>query len=208
METKKDLPIDIDARRVYSFLVLGSTRSGKSTMIDHILKNFCSNKISILMTESPNADAYKSETYRKGTIMCPGWHDSIIKDAYKLNKATNNHYMFNFILDDIVSAKHSKTLKSLLTVMRNSQIGCIISGQGATMLPPIARSNVNIILLGRVNNDFEAESIVKNFLTSFFPSGMTMVNKIKQYRELTKDHKFICLNNLNDEVFITKLDLK
>lgn len=207
MDVKQDLPLDLDPRRVYSFLVLGSTRSGKSTMIDYILKTFCENKLSILMTESPNADAYKTDAYKKGTIMCPGWHDSIIKDAYKLNKATNNHYMFNFILDDIVSAKNSKTLKSLLTVYRNSQIGCIISGQGATMLPPIARSNVNIILLGRVNNDFEAEVIVKNFLKSYFPTEMRLTEKIKQYRELTKDHRFICLNNLTDETFITKIKI-
>ena len=207
MEVKHDLPLDLDPRRVYSFLVLGSTRSGKSTMIDHILKKYCESKISILMTESPNADAYKSDTFRKNVLMCPGWHESIIKDAYKLNNATNNHYMFNFILDDIVSAKHSKTLKALLTVYRNSQIGCIISGQGATMLPPIARSNVNIILLGRVNNDFEAEMIVKNFLKSYFPTDMKLTEKIKQFRELTKDHRFICLNNLNDETFITKLKI-
>jgi hypothetical protein len=34
-----------------------------------------------------------------------------------------------------------------------------------------------------------------------------MVDRIKQYREITKDHHFIVLNNLTDEVFITKLKI-
>ena len=157
------------------------------------------------MTESPHADAYATEGYKKHCIMCPQYEDSLIKTAYKINKGTNNHYQFNFILDDVVSARQSKQLKNLLTVFRNSQIGCVISGQGVTMLPPIARSNVNIVMLGRVNNDYEAENIVKSFLMSFFPSDMKMVDRIKQYREITKDHHFIVLNNLTDEVFITKL---
>lgn len=206
-KVEKDLDLELDPRKAYSFLCIGSTRSGKSTLIERLVNDYTQNKINILMTESPHADAYEGEGYRKHCILCPKYEGSLIKMASKLNKGTNNHYPINFILDDVVSAKNSTQLKALLTVMRNQGIGCIISAQGIKMLPPIARSNVNVVFLGRCNNDFEAEAIIKSFLMSYFPTDMKMTDKIKEYREITKNHTFICLNNLTDEKSLIKLKI-
>jgi hypothetical protein len=205
---RKDLFLDINVDKAYSFLFLGSTRSGKSTLMEHLISRYIKG-VNILMTESPAGDLYSSNnSFKKSCIMAPMFMPNIIKLAYKINKNTSNHYQFNFIVDDMVSGKNNSQLKKALTIYRNSRIGIMISSQSLTLaLDKTSRSNVNFIFLMRCNNDDLIRDIIKAYLSSWFPSDLKMDDKIKLYKEYTKNYHFICINNLTDEVFISKVKI-
>jgi GTPase SAR1 family protein len=202
---KRELKLDLDPFKAYSFCLIGATRSGKSTLLNHLIQKYMRQKINILMTESPNGDIYKEAGFRQDCILCPAYIPELVKDCYLINKGTNNRYDFNFIMDDLVGFRSDKQMKKLLTIYRNSNMGVCITGQTISILDTTARFNVNYVFLGRTNADKEIENICKQFLASFFPSTMRMVDRIKTYKMMTSDYHFICLDNINGDVFLTKI---
>ena len=73
------------------------------------------------------------------------------------------------------------------------------------MFNKTARGNINYVFLGRLNSDAEVEKVVKEYLLSYFPRDINLTDKIAMYRELTNDHWFIVIDQVNGEVFRTKL---
>jgi hypothetical protein len=202
---KRDLFLDLDPSKAYSITLIGMTRSGKSSMLNHIMERYCNRKINILMTESPNADCYKEGFFKgKDLIKCPGYCPGLIKECYRINKGTDNAYPFMFIMDDLVGHRSCKQMKKLHTIYRNSGLACCITGQTMSILDTTSRSNTNYVFLGRLGNDAEIKNVIEAFLTSFFPSDMKIADKIKEYKELTKNFHFICLDNIKGESYITK----
>jgi hypothetical protein len=203
---KRKFILDIDPTKSYSWLFIGSTRSGKTTLMKHVIDRYFQRKINMLMTESPGAEIYSHPEF-KSCIICPDFSPKMIRRAWKINKNTDCHYEFNFILDDCINGKFNKELKRALTIYRNSGISVAISSQSLTLaLPKDSRSNVNFVFLGRANNDELARDIIKAYLSSFFPTEMKMDDRIKKYKELTKNNHFIFCNNLTDEMYIIKID--
>lgn len=82
-----------------SLCLIGSTRSGKSTMLSYVLSKYFKKHIGVLMTNSPQADIYKEME----CIQSPEYQPRVIKDMYLINKNTNNHYPFLAVLDDVVT---------------------------------------------------------------------------------------------------------
>lgn len=204
---KDKIDFELQNDRAYSWCVLGATRSGKSTLVSYLNEKYNSKKINVLMTESPNADLYKSGSLKHDCLMAPQWMPSLIRECYKINKGTDNHYNFNFLIDDIIGASRSPTMLKLMTVYRNSNIGCMITGQTTGILAPQAKSNLNFVALGKMNSDMEIENVIRFFLQSWFPTQMRKADKIKIYKLCTEDHKFIMINNLTGEIFITKIKI-
>jgi ABC-type phosphate/phosphonate transport system ATPase subunit len=120
---RSDLNLILDPFKAYSFVLIGSTRSGKSTILNFIMEKYMKGKINILMTESPNGDVYQKGSFKKDCIMSPTYMPEIIKECYLINKGTNNRYPFNFIMDDLVGFRSDKQMKKLLTIYRNSNMG-------------------------------------------------------------------------------------
>lgn len=202
---KRDLRLELDPFKAYSFCLIGATRSGKSTLTTFLIEKYMKAKINVLMTESPNAEILREPGFKNECILCPGFVPELIKDCYLINRGTNNRYPFNFIMDDLVGFRSDKQMKKLLTIYRNSNMGVCITGQTIAILDTTARFNVNFVFLGRCNADKQIEDICKQFLASFFPSDMKMVDRIKTYKLLTSDYHFICLDNINGDIFLTKV---
>lgn len=186
-----------------SFLLCGSTRSGKTTMLNYLFDRFFKKYISVLMSNSLNSDAYKMLV--KNCVSSDLYHPEILKDMYRINHETSNHYKFLVILDDLTHVKNDKEYMRLLTIYRNSRMSGIISAQGISMFNKTARGNINFVLLGRLNSDAEIEKIVKEYLVSYFPKNINMAEKITLYRELTNDHHFFVIDQVNGDFFRTKL---
>jgi hypothetical protein len=181
------------------------TRGGKSTLMNCIMDRYFKSQICILMTESPNADIYKEGFFKsKDVVKCPDFMPQIIKECYTINKNTNNKYPFCFVMDDLVGHRSDKQLKKLHTIYRNSSMSCLISGQTMSILDTTSRANTNFILLGKLGNDAIIEDVIKAFLTSYYPSSWKMVDKIKQYKEDTKNYCFYMIDNIKGETFLTK----
>jgi hypothetical protein len=188
-----------------SMMMLGSTRSGKTTLLNYIFKTYFKGNdyINTLMSNSLNSDAY--DYIKKYCVCSDFFHPEVLLDMYKINHATKNHYKFNVICDDLPSERNQKELMRLLTIYRNSRMTACICIQAPTLLPPVARNNINYVFCGRLNSDFEIERTIKNFIGSYFPRGLKMEDKIRMYREMTNNHEFFLINNIDGTFHRIKL---
>jgi hypothetical protein len=109
------------------------------------------------------------------------------------------------VLDDVVSAKFDKELLKLLAIYRNSNLSCIISIQSPVLLNSATRGNLNYVMLGRMNSEEQIEKTIKMYLSSYMKG--TMTDKIREYKRLTENHHWFCINNLTGEIYRTKLSL-
>ena len=186
-----------------SIVMYGATRSGKTTLLNYLYEKHFKDYVSILMSNSLQSPAYKR--LKKSCVTSDLFHQELLKDAYRINHDTNNHYKFLMVLDDITDHKFSSEIVKLFTIYRNSRISCICGVQATTMMNKTARANINFVLLGRLNNDLEIEMVIKSYLTSFLPTKMKMAEKITLYRQLTNDHHWLVIDQVGNEIFRTKL---
>ena len=199
----KKFEFEVPTNGGVSFALIGSTRCGKSTMMVYLVDKYFEKHIKFLCTLSPQADIYK----KMKTIVVPGFKKELIDEPMKLNRETSNKYNFLHIFDDMaMEGKTTPEMTKLLTIGRNSGMSAIISGQKLTMLSATGRSNVNIVCCFKQNTDSAIEDTIKNYLRSYFPSGMPILEMVRLYKEMTEDHHFICVNTLEDKVFISKID--
>lgn len=186
-----------------SFLLLGQTRSGKSTLMVYLWETFFKGHVCILHTASHQSEIYKP--LAKGCACCPFFAPELISETSKINGATKNYYKFLHIVDDVVDKKNNKELVKLLTIGRNHRLSTIITGQELSIFNSIGRSNINFVCLFKLGSDFAIEKVIKQYLRSSFPSDMGLNDMIKAYKQITKNHGFFVIDNLNDKVFVSRL---
>lgn len=186
-----------------SFLLLGQTRSGKSTLMIYLWEHFFKGHIAVLHTGSHQSEIYKP--LAKGCCVAPFFGKELLSETSKINSETDNHYKFLHIIDDIVDKKNSKELIKLLTIGRNHRLSTIITGQELSIFNSIGRSNINFVCLFKLGSDFAIEKVIKQYLRSSFPSDMSMNDMIKCYKKITQNHGFFVIDNLNDKVFVSRL---
>lgn len=186
-----------------SFILCGSTRSGKTTILNYLYKAHFKNHVSVLMSNSLNSDAY--DMLKKTCVTSDFYHPEVLKEMYKINHATKNHYEFFAIIDDVPDKREDPEMKRLMTIYRNSRISSIVCAQTATMINKMARSNINWVFLGRMNNSGEIERNIKDYLQGHLPTRMKMTEKIVWYQRATSNYQWIVLDNINGHMFLTKL---
>ena len=192
-----------DAKFGCSMIFVGSTRSGKTTLLNYLFKKHFENHISVLMSNSLNSDAY---SYLKKQCVTSDWyHPEILKDLYHINHETKNKYEFMVVIDDVPDRREDTEIKRMLTIYRNSRISCMFCAQGLTMLNKLARGNINFVFLGRMNSSEEVERNIKAYLQGHLPSNMKMADKIRWYRQATEGHQWLILDQINNNFFISKL---
>jgi hypothetical protein len=188
-----------------SFLLCASTRAGKTSMLNHLYDKYFKKHCVAVMSNSLNSDAY--DYIKKSYVALSDlYHPEVLKDMYKINHATKNHYKFFCIIDDITDHKSSKEIVKLFSVYRNVRISTCVCAQATSLMNKTARANINFVFLGRLNNDGEIESVIKSYLTSFFPTRLYMAEKISLYRQLTEDYHWICIDMVGNDIFRTKLN--
>jgi len=186
-----------------SFVLCGSTRSGKTTILNYLYKTYFKDHISVLMSNSLNSDAY--DMLKKSCAISDFYHPEILKEMYKINHATKNHYEFFAIIDDVPDKREDPEMKRLMCIYRNSRISSIVCAQTATMINKMARSNINYVFLGRMNSSSEIDRNIKDYLQGHLPSTLKMTEKIKLYKEWTSNYQWIVLDQINGTMFLTKL---
>lgn len=192
-----------DSKFGCSMIFLGSTRSGKTTLLNYLFKKHFDKYISVLMSNSLNSDAY--DMLKKNCVTSDMYHPEILKEMYHINHETKNHYQFMCIIDDVPDKRDDPEIKRLMTIYRNSRISCMMCAQGATMINKLSRGNINWVFLGRMNSSEEVERNIKAYLQGHLPSAMRMTEKIKWYRMATENHQWIVLDQINNNMFMTKL---
>jgi GTPase SAR1 family protein len=182
------------AMRACSFGVIGSSKSGKTTLIKYLLKHQFADDLKIFMTQSPQAEIYNS--IKSECAFAPAYIPDIIKTCSQINKGTKNHYQFLVIVDDVVGVKNDQTMTKLLCLYRNHGISAIVGGQDLTLLSATGRANLNHIILMAQRTSNRVEDNVKHFLRGYFPRNLTMDERIELYKRLTEDHCFLHIDAL------------
>jgi len=188
-----------------SILFLGSTRSGKTTLQNYIHKEFFSDVMTCVHTWSPQSSIY-SELKTK-TVFMPDYRPDIIDETYQINKACNNRYRFLHIVDDVVGKKNDPMLMKLLTILRNSRISAMITGQELSIFNSICRSNINFVFLGYLNSDMAIKKVVEAYLRTYFPKEYSLMDCMREYKEMTKDKWWLLIDNIHGTICRTRLEL-
>jgi len=188
-----------------SFAVIGSSKSGKTTFINYLLKNYFQNDIKVLFSQSLHNPIYKEFDGLKNLCKCPGYAPDVIREMYKINKGAGNKYEFLAIIDDVAGVKNDPEIVRLLALYRNTRISGLVCGQDPMMISPTGRANTNYHILFYANTDQKCEDTVKMYLRSYFPRNLTMTEKIQLFKELTKNHCFLVVDNLNNTIQRCKL---
>jgi hypothetical protein len=184
--------------------MVGSTRSGKTTLLKHSLLKFFDSHLGVLMSPSLHAPVY--EEMGKKMVKSPLYVPEVIDEMYRLNKETKNHYPFLVVLDDIVTAKFDRTLMKSFTIYRNSGITTVMSVQNPIILNSVTRGNINVVLLGYLNSDEACEKCIRMFCYASI-AGRNIEAKIHEYKRLTADHFWLCINHLTGEMTRFRLRL-
>jgi hypothetical protein len=185
-----------------SIAMIGSTKSGKSFALSYILQHYFKEHIGVLMTNSPQANIYKTINL----IQSPEYFPKILKDFEYINEHTGNEYKFLAVLDDVVTGvKFDKEILRMLCIGRNKGMSCCICVQDITILNSAGRNNVNFMLFFKLNTDDRVEKVIKHYLNSYLPKNIKMIDKVRWFRENTENHHFIVLDTLNGNIFRTKI---
>lgn len=190
-----------------SLLMVGSGRSGKTTMLKHLMDTYFQKHCGVIFSQSAKAEAYKNMKYPLmplSSVYIP----ELVNNAYKINRETKNAYPFLFVLDDVPLARNDKELMKTTTIYRNSGVSLIHAVQTPSLVSPTCRSNYTFFLLFHNNSSEQSENVCKQFLRGYFPSsGWSMNRRIAWLQEATKDHHFIFIDNWNSTIQRCKLDL-
>ena len=189
-----------------SILMIGSTRSGKSTALKWIMDTYFKKHCGCLFSQSAKANAYKDMNYPLMVKSC-AYVPELIHDMYLINKDTKNHYPFLVVIDDCPLIRADKELIKLATIYRNSGLSSIVCAQNLQMLNPTCRSNINFILLFQLNNTEAMERTIKTFLRGYLPQGWNYDQKIAWYKSQTADHHFLFIDNLHGTIFRSKIQI-
>jgi len=185
-----------------SFALIGSTRSGKTTLLKYILDKYFKKHVKVLMSNSIHAPIYKDIP---DAIKSPVYAARIIKEGYEINRKCENHYPLLYIMDDVVDKKFDKELLKLLTIYRNSGLSAVISVQSPILLNSAARGNINFVVLMKLNSDESIEKVVRMYLMSYLPGNIG--EKVRAYKQMTEGHHFFLINNLTGDVYRSKISI-
>lgn len=189
--------------RACSFGIIGSSKSGKTTLIKYLLRKQFADDLKIFQTQSPQAEIY--ESIKKECAFAPAYLPDIIKTCSQINKGTKNHYPFLVIIDDVTGVKNDPQMTKLLCLYRNHGISAIVGGQDLTLLSATGRANLNHVILMAQRTSNRVEDNVKNFLRGYFSRNLTMDERIELYKQLTADHCFLHIDALEGTIKRCKL---
>ena len=186
-----------------SIAMIGSTKSGKSYALAYILQHYFKEHISVLCTNSPQANIYRT---MPACVKSPEYFPKVLKDMEYINEHTDNEYKFLCVLDDVVTGvKFDKQILRMLCIGRNKGMSATICVQDITILNSAGRNNINFMLFFKLNTDDRVEKVIRHYLNSYMPKNLKMIEKIRWYREATADHHFIVLDTLNGGIYRTKI---
>jgi len=189
-----------------SILMVGSGRSGKTTALKYIIDNYMKKHVGVIFSNSSKAHAYREMKYPL-LPLSNAYIPELVNAAYRINKETQNHYPWLFVLDDVPLARNDKELMKTTTIYRNSGISLIHCAQSPNMISPTCRSNYTFFMLFHNNSSEQAENACKFFLRGRLPNNMTMNAKVAWLQKNTEDHHFILINNWTGEISRCKIDL-
>jgi len=203
-ETKK-FALELPTNGGVSIALIGASRSGKTTMLKHLYREHFTKYITTMFSMNSHADIYKDLDDK--VIVAENFHTELLREAHQINKICNNRHNFLFISDDYVSTtiKNDPEITRAMTIYRNAGISTIFSFQGRTLMSAVGRNNANYIIIFKQQTPLEWENVIKEFLSMWLPTGMTMREMVEFCNLACQEHQFFCINNIEGKCFLSKL---
>jgi ABC-type cobalamin/Fe3+-siderophores transport system ATPase subunit len=188
-----------------SCILIGASRSGKSTLLKYIYKKYFPKHITMMFSMNRHADIYKDLSDK--IMCCDNFHGELFREAHELNSLCGNKFPFCMISDDYVDTKikNDPEITRALTIYRNANISSIFSFQGRTLMSAVGRNNANFICVLKQQTPQEWENVIKEFLSMWLPPGMSMREMVRFCQEATVDHQFFFIDNIEGKCFLSKL---
>lgn len=206
IEAKKKMD-DVDNFNGTTYLLIGGSGSGKSSVLKHVFFNHVflpkitptfKDYIVVLFTKSELSDAIKG--IHEQVIIAPELDENIMLWARNMISTYGKEkYAFVFVMDDCIHLRNLRILEHCFLTFRNSGITSIISLQYAKNIPPGIRGTVYFACLmhaGKTSAEVAIETFVSDFL-----GGRNLGQKIREYVTATKDYHFYFVDNLNHKVY-------
>ncbi len=197
--------IHLDENTGNTVMLVGSSKSGKTTVQMALYNKYFTEYISILFAQNAQMAQYKA----KNLIRSDEYLPKTIEVARMINKVSKNKFDFLFMFDDMVHLKGEKNIADLFLSLRNSNISSIISLQYLNLMNKACRGSVNTVFAGSCNSDENIMVLIKCYLLSYFKK-LNIVNEgdmINYYRHITKNHGFIVINPSRGEVSFLRLHI-
>lgn len=205
-----DIDIMFDKPEQSSIVIYGSSKRGKSTLLEHLFNKYYNKKEYISTLFSPNAHL---KFYNGFDAKCSTFNDRTsryLQMEQHINRNTSNKYKFFNAFDDIIHAKYSKIVGDLVCTFRNANMSTILLVQYDKMISKQNRANLNHVVMFGFNQDEAIENMVKSFCMSYFRDlGMKNLHEmVKFYKKMTDDHGFIYVDPIRGIMSFHKLKIK
>jgi hypothetical protein len=69
----------------------------------------------------------------------------------------------------------------------------------------VGRNNANYICVLKQQTPLEWENVIKEFLSMWLPTGLTMKEMVEYCKMATVDHQYFVIDNIEGKCFLTKL---
>lgn len=200
-------PIIIDEGTGTSLLILGSSKSGKTTLVCELVKMFYDGPdfITTLFAANPQIEEYSNF---ERVLLAEGFtrdHEAYIKSQQYVNKKTDNKYPFCNVFDDQIDLRDSKLLANLILSFRNSMMSSIVCLQGAKILKPTCRSNMNNLICMWFNSEEMIQQVLQIFIGDYFNRiGIPRSNHVTAYRSFTRNHGYLYLHILSETLWSSR----
>jgi len=201
----KAFDIELPTNGGTAFGLIGASRSGKTTLMKYLYRTYFKKHITVMTTMNPHADIYSDLDTK--VLIANEYHPELLHEFHELNSLSGNRYPFLFISDDFVNPKIKSDgeVTRALTIYRNAGLSSIWSFQGRTLMSAVGRNNLNYIAVLKQQTPREWEAVIKEFLSMWLPTGMTMREMVDFCRMATEDHQFFFIDNIKGECYLTKL---
>lgn len=195
-----------------STILLGSSKRGKSTLLEYIFNKYYTDKRFITTLFSLNSQIPLYKSFRENALTCSVFNkrsERYINLQQYINKKCDNKYWFHNVFDDVLDMQYKKLINNLILTYRNSNMSTILSLQYLYLIPKMIRANANNFLLFGMNSEESIEGVVKTFLRCHFKKmGYDkLADQIELYKFLTDDHGFIYLNPISDKISFHRLNI-
>jgi len=206
------IKLDLNHKTGNTICIFGSSKKGKSTLMMYLYKKiFAPHKkyISTLFSPNIHIGVYRAN---KKLLTCNTFNQQAEKYIHLqkyINEKTNNHYKFLNMFDDIIDAKHKMLMNEMVMTYRNSNISTMMCLQYGYLLSKMNRANINYTIVFGSNSHESILDLINTFLKQhFIRIGVVDFNdQVKLYKQVTKDHGFILIDNLNDKMTFHRLKL-
>lgn len=199
----------------YTCAIFGSSRSGKTTFLTWLYKNYLSKNydIKIMFSTNSHIEAYKVFKENDGHLL-DKFNNDLCLCLHNIQKKTQNYYNICLLMDDEINQKNNKTLKNSFVTWRNANISTFVSLQSSGMLDKHARNCIHRLVLMKINNE-ELIDLVDRLLISIIPTpnNLYRIYDKKQYLynwyiKNTSDYNFIIIDMLdNNKIYKFKTPL-